>query len=190
MLAGLLGFLAATVYSSFLEWFIHKHVMHTRRYSQEAFRRHVVDHHDTRRALNRFYVPIEDEKSYDLGSTSAIPVLWLLHAPLYAAVWWAFGRGAAVGTALGGGLYLTCYEVVHHYIHAPKGYRFQRTRAFRFLCEYHRVHHHKPRLNYNIVLPIADFCLRTISLQDMRIEPNRPLPVPPDEGPRKLHRTP
>lgn len=188
MFSAICGFFAAVVYSSFLEWFIHKHVMHTTRVSREAFRRHVVDHHNTRQAMARFYIPVEDEKSYDLGATSAIPILWLLHAPLFFLVGYAFGVAAGVGAALGGGLYLLGYEVVHHFIHAPKGYKWQGSRAFRFLCEYHRVHHHKPRVNYNIVLPIADFCLRTMTLHDLRVEPNRPLNVPPDEGPKTVWR--
>ncbi len=182
----ILGLLAALVYGSFLEWFIHKEVMHTKRFSNLAFERHVVDHHATRRALKNFYIPPRENKTYDVGETSVVPILWAVHAPLYALMWWTLGMPVALGVALGCMIYIAGYEVLHFFIHAPKNYRFQRTRVFRFYCEYHRVHHLKPRLNYNIVLPLADIVLKTISLERMKPELNAPFFVPLDTGPTSV----
>src|SRR6202011_310396 len=110
-----------------------------------------------RRSLKSFYIPQDDpHQHYHIGESSFIPVLWLIHFPLYILVWKMTNIAAGAGVAVGGLLYMMGYETIHFYIHAPKGYWFQRTRLFRFYCEYHRVHHHKARLNYNVVLPIAD----------------------------------
>jgi sterol desaturase/sphingolipid hydroxylase (fatty acid hydroxylase superfamily) len=189
LLAGLGGLLAALLYGSFLEWFIHKYVMHTKRLSRLAFERHVVDHHVTRRSFDAFYIAPEEKATYDFGETSFVPVLWAIHLPQYAILWWFWGWPAAIGAALGCALYITGYEVLHFFIHAPKNYWFQRTRLFRFYCEYHRLHHYKPRVNYNIVLPLADLVFGNFSLEPMRPEPSAPAFVPPDTGPGAVWRS-
>jgi hypothetical protein len=180
-LAGLTGSL---IYGSFFEWFVHKVVMHTTSISKLAFDRHAVQHHTSRRALKTFYIPPEDHAKYELGESSVVPILWFLHFPLYYAAGHFTHLHVGIGAAAGGLLYLIGYEFIHFFIHAPKNHYFQRTRLFRFYCEYHRIHHHKARLNYNIVFPLADFVLRTQSFEPIRVEPSRPDFVPPDTGPR------
>jgi hypothetical protein len=183
ILAGLVGSL---IYGSFLEWFVHNVVMHTTSISKLAFDRHAVQHHFTRRSLKTFYIPPDEHATYHFGESSVIPILWLLHFPLYYAAYHFSNLGVGIGAAAGGLLYLIGYEFIHFFIHAPKNYWFQRTRLFRFYCEYHRIHHHKARLNYNIVIPLADFVLRTQSLEPIRVEPSRPEYVEPDSGPRTV----
>jgi hypothetical protein len=185
-LSVLAGFIGSLIYGSFLEWFVHKVVMHSTSISKLAFERHAVEHHGTRRALKTFYIPPGDEAAhYHIGESSVIPLLWLAHLPLYWASWrLSHSLGVGIGAAAGGLLYLMGYEFIHFFIHAPKNYWFQRTRLFRFYCEYHRVHHHKARLNYNIVIPLADFVLRTQSFEPLRVEPSRPEFVRADTGPK------
>jgi hypothetical protein len=184
VVAGLLGLAGSLFYGSFLEWFIHKIVMHTTRISQLAFDRHAIEHHITRRSLKTFYIAPEEDATYHLGESSVIPLLWLAHLPAYLVIGKYCGLWAGIGMGTGGMLYLLGYEFIHFFIHAPKNHWFQRTRLFRFYCEYHRVHHHKARLNYNIVLPIADFFLRTQSFEHINVEPSKPEFVPPDTGPK------
>lgn len=180
---GLLGLLGSLVYGSFLEWFVHKVVMHTTKISALAFDRHAVQHHSTRRSLKTFYAQPEENEAYHLGESSVIPLLWLAHVPLYWLVYHFWGISAGVAAAAGGMLYLLGYEFIHFFIHAPRDYHFQRTRLFRFYCEYHRIHHHKARINYNIVIPLADLVLRTQSFEAMRPEPSAHPTMPPDTGP-------
>jgi hypothetical protein len=185
-LSCLLGAVGSFVYGSFLEWFIHKHTMHTPRFSKLAFDRHAIAHHTERRSLKTFYIPPEDHAKYEFGESSVIPILWLAHFPLYYSVWHFVNPAAGIGTAMGGLLYMLGYEFIHFFIHAPRNYWFQRTRVFRFYCEYHRIHHHKARWNYNIVMPLADFVLRTFSLEPIEPEPSAPEFMPADTGPKTV----
>ncbi|MCC2669021.1 MAG: hypothetical protein K0Q72_1492 [Armatimonadetes bacterium] len=181
-----LGLLATVVYCSFAEWFVHRYGMHTQRLSKWAFKRHAIQHHSMRRSLKTFYAV----DVYKIWQSSAIPGLWLLHLPMFWGVatltnWWA-GAGAAAGA----GLYITFYEVLHFHIHTPRGYWFQRTRLFHFYCEYHRVHHHRAKWNYNVVCPLADAVMRTLSMEEMPPEPSAPADVPRHTGPRSVFSRP
>jgi hypothetical protein len=188
VLAAVLGLVGALVYGTFLEWFIHRFVMHTSKISRLAFDRHAIAHHTERRSLKAFYASPEEEYHYEIGESSFVPVLWFLHLPIFFVVWRFISIPAAITLATGGLLYLIAYEVLHFYIHAPRNYLFQRTRLFRFYCEYHRLHHHKARVNYNVVMPLADLILRTFSMESMRPEPSAPDYVCPDTGPKTAFR--
>jgi hypothetical protein len=188
LVSGLLGLFGSILYGSFLEWFVHKIVMHTNKLSQLAFDRHAVEHHTHRRSLKSFYAQPEDNESYHLGESSIIPLLWLVHVPMYLAVGKFGGVAAGIGAGIGGMLYLIGYEFIHFFVHAPRNYHFQRTRLFRFYCEYHRVHHGRARVNYNVVMPLADFVLRTQSFETIREEPSRHPEMPGDTGPLSAFR--
>ncbi|MEP6756979.1 MAG: hypothetical protein ABJA67_15850 [Chthonomonadales bacterium] len=179
----IVGLAMGLVYGSFLEWFIHKVVMHSTSISQLAFDRHAIEHHVQRRSLKTFYIAPEEDDKYHLLESSVIPLLWFGHLPVYIAVGYFYNVWAGIGVATSGMLYLLGYEFIHFFIHVPKGHWFQRTRLFRFYCEYHRVHHHKAKINYNIVIPFADFVLRTQTFEYIRVEPSRPEFVKPDTGP-------
>jgi hypothetical protein len=182
VLSFVLGLLATAVYGSFLEWFVHRYGMHTQKLSKWAFKRHAIQHHSMRRSLKTFYVP----DFYRIWDSSAVPLLWLAHVPLYLAAGYFFNIWAAIGTATGAMLYTVGYEVLHFFIHAPRGYWFQRTRLFHFYCEYHRVHHHRARWNYNVVCPLADMVLGTFSLDPLPPEPSTPAGTPTYTGPRSV----
>ena len=186
LVSGLLGFVGVLLYCSFLEWFVHKYGMHTDKISKWAFSRHAIQHHTARRSLKRFYIPPEEKAAYDLTGSSAVPLLWIVHLPMYFLVGWYGGVAAGVGVAVGAAVYILAYEFLHFYIHAPKGHWFQRTRLFRFYCEYHRVHHHRARRNYNIVLPLADLVMGTLSLEEIGAEPSAPACVRRDTGPQSV----
>ena len=190
LLSWLFGLLATLVYASFLEWFVHKYGMHTDKISKWAFDRHAIQHHSTRRTFKGFYIAPEEHAHYDVTESSAVPLLWLAHFPLYYAVGRFVNIPAAVGVAMGAALYILAYELLHFYIHAPKGHWFQKTRLFRFYCEYHRVHHHKARRNYNVVMPLGDLVFGTLSMEEIAPEPTAPAGVVPDTGPASVYRRP
>ena len=57
--------------------------------------------------------------------------------------------------------YYALYEYLHYCMHLPKNRRFERTRFFQFVQTHHRLHHLYYMRNLNVVVPIADFVLRT-----------------------------
>lgn len=178
--------LITLVYCSFMEYFVHRVGMHTQWISKWSFKRHAIQHHSQRRSLKTFYSP----DKYIIWDSSAIPLLWLIHAPLYWGVGKLFGFWAGVGVAIGAGWYVGFYEVLHFHIHTPRNQWFQRTRLFQWWCEYHRIHHHQARLNYNVILPIADLVLGTFSLKEMPVEPSLTPEMPRLTGPRSVFARP
>jgi sterol desaturase/sphingolipid hydroxylase (fatty acid hydroxylase superfamily) len=46
-------------------------------------------------------------------------------------------------------------------MHVPANRWFERTKAFKFSKEHHRIHHKYMNQNLNVFLPIADRCLGT-----------------------------
>ncbi len=183
IVAGLAGLAGALLYGSLLEWFVHRYFMHSPKILKITFERHAIAHHSDRRAFKNFYAQPEENVQYHFIESSFIPILWLIHLPAYLLIGWLWGVPGAVGVSLGTLLYAAGYEAIHFFIHTPRDYWFQRTRLFRFYCEYHRIHHHKARWNYNIVMPLADFLFRTISLEPLRPEPSAPPFVRRDTGP-------
>jgi len=184
--AFVMGLGVSLFYGTFLEWFIHRVVMHSTFISKLAFERHAIEHHTNRRSLKTFYAKPEENVRYQIMESSIIPLLWLGHLPLYMGVGYLAGTWVGVGAAVGGLLYLFGYEFIHFFIHVPRNYRWQKTRVWRFYCEYHRIHHHKARTNYNVVCPLADIILRTINLDTMVPEQNRPEWVTGDTGPKAV----
>src|SRR5205814_6482138 len=90
------------------------------------------------------------------------PVLVLLNAPFPLTVAWLTGSWWVLAGAVPAfACYYGAYEYLHWCMHVPRGRWFQRTRVFRWIDRHHRIHHLVPSRNLNVVLPIADFILRT-----------------------------
>ena len=158
---------------SLIEWIVHKEFMHSVRFMRTPHRRHAIEHHSQRRAPGKFFAKEEELKEYHLFETSFMPILWLLHFPLFFAFHWFFGPWAGVGVALGTGTYVFAYEILHWYIHCPDEFWFRNSRWFHFLIEHHRRHHNRSDSNYNVVFPLADLILGTLTFRDVRPEPEQ-----------------
>ncbi|MEW6281466.1 MAG: sterol desaturase family protein [Candidatus Eremiobacterota bacterium] len=169
----LIWFCASLLLGSFLEWCIHRYFMHTTRILPVAVERHGIKHHAERRAPGKFLAKADELKEYHLFETSAMPLVWLAHFPLFGLVYLAFGPWASTGMAAGMAAYMLAYEMLHWYIHCPDRFWFRNTAWFRFLSEHHRRHHHKARINYNVVCPLADLVLGTFSLEPVVPEPEQ-----------------
>jgi hypothetical protein len=184
-----LAFLGALLYASFFEWFVHKHLMHSTKWLREPFERHAVLHHGMHRSLRSFFARASDNPQYMLVEASFFPIVWVLHIPLYLGFNYFVAPHTGIGIALGTACYCVAYEVIHWCEHVPRNRWIERTRVFRFLLEHHRIHHLYPRKNYNVVCPLADLMLRTLSTQRLGPEPD-PDTLPPhiirklDAGPK------
>jgi hypothetical protein len=166
------------VYCSFLEWVMHKQFMHSTRFMREPFERHAVQHHGMHRSGRSFFADRREEPHYMLIGASFFPIFWLMHVPVFVAFELMVARGSGFGIALGTAAYCLAYEVIHWCEHVPKNRWFERTGCFQFLLEHHRVHHKYARKNYNVVLPLADWVLGTLSLE--RLPPEPPEPIIPE----------
>ena len=164
-------FLGAIVLASIIEWIVHKEFMHSIRFMRRPHQRHAVEHHSQRRAPGKFFAKADELKEYHLFETSFMPILWMLHSPLFATVYWFFGPWASLGVASGTAAYVLSYEVLHWSIHCPDEFWFRNSGWFRFLIEHHRRHHNRSDINYNVVLPLADWIFGTLSYRDVRPEP-------------------
>ncbi len=175
-------FLLAFCFGSIVEWFVHKELMHSVQFMKTPHQRHAVEHHAERKAPGKYYAKADELKEYHLFETSFMPLLWLLHAPLFIVAYTTVGLAAALGVAAGTGVYVIGYETLHWYMHCPEEFPFRKARWFQFLSEHHRLHHSKANINYNVVFPLGDLLLGTyhthlpIDREPEDINDNIPLP--------------
>jgi hypothetical protein len=180
------AYLCAIVFASILEWIVHKEFMHSVRFMRRPHQRHAVEHHAQRRAPGKFFAKPDELKEYHLFETSFMPILWLLHTPLFCFVGWLLGTASGLGFAAGTLSYVLSYELLHWSIHCPDDFLFRNARWFHFLVEHHRRHHNRSDINYNVVLPLADVLFGTLSYRDVRPEPET---VAQAETPSMMDRT-
>jgi len=174
---------ASVVLGSIIEWIVHKHFMHSIRFLRTPHDRHAIMHHSERRAPGKFFAKEEELKEYHLFETSFMPILWLLHMPLFGLIYLVAGQWASVGVAAGTLFYVLGYEVLHWSIHCPDTFPFRNQRWFLFLTEHHRRHHNRSDINYNVVLPLADWMFGTLSFRDLRPEPEQLAAAPTSSAP-------
>jgi sterol desaturase/sphingolipid hydroxylase (fatty acid hydroxylase superfamily) len=62
------------------------------------------------------------------------------------------------------GYYIT-YEYIHWCMHLPKQRRVEKPWVFRRLNGHHLLHHRYMHKNFNVVCPLADFCLGTLMVR-------------------------
>ncbi len=175
--------------ASFIEWFVHKELMHTKKYMKTPFIRHAAEHHGERKSPGRYYAKTDELKEYHLFETSFMPFLWILHFPIVWLVAQFTGLAGAAGCGMGTALYILGYEIIHWYVHIPEDFPFYRSKWFQFLLEHHRIHHHIPTKNYNVVFPLADWVLGSLTTEyPLKREPEdivKGTPAPPQWTPPK-----
>ena len=137
----MIGFILGTVYASFLEWWVHKKLFHENgRKSHSYFAFHLREHHADAKK-NNFY---DDQFSFreSLGllflSIIHLPILFL--SPMFYC--------ATI-------VYAIAFIILHNYGHRNPEWaqNYQ---------PWHWKHHMKnPNQNWNVVLPLADWIMRT-----------------------------
>lgn len=158
ILAGIFWF----TYTSFFEWFVHRHIMHVKRFPlHDAFRGHTLVHHQIYHGAN-FLAKGPGRPPHVALRWYAFPGMILLHVPLFAFLQWITGWPIFWGSLLGPTLYFIGYEYTHYLMHVPKGHYVERFRWFLFLREHHRLHHKYMLRNLNVFIPLADLCYGTL----------------------------
>jgi hypothetical protein len=160
----ILGWFAAScIVMSFLEFFIHRYMMHKRVLPRwlyrwlpgmgRVFENHAVLHH------GRYYKVFNHEVD-PKGRTISIRLdLWI-----------GIVGGILVALALypvslvAGPVFLSVvllhhltWNLIHEEMHNPRPRWFRHLPFYKLLVRYHWMHHKYPGMNYNVVLPGADF---------------------------------
>ena len=151
MLTVMAVIVAASVYGSMLEWFVHKVVYH--HWFAKAHAKHHAEYGRT-----RFQQP---------GPYRSLQPWWVeavviaLHAP------GCLVLGAHVGIVVGAAAFLAiaAYAIgasfLHAAIHRPNGRLLERTAWYRRRVARHLAHHRDPRVNFTVASQIADRLLGT-----------------------------
>jgi len=134
-------FFLGTIYASFLEWWIHKELFHTKgRKKGSMFAFHLRDHHVVAKKDNFKDIrmsPIETGGLFAL-SLLHLPILFL--SPIF-----------YVSICL----YAIAFVILHNYSHRNPEW------AKKYQSWHHDHHMKNPNTNWNVVLPIADWIMGT-----------------------------
>jgi Fatty acid hydroxylase superfamily len=156
---------------SFVEWWVHRTVMHRRSlspivyrllpYFEKAYRNHAVLHH-------RVYYAVYDDEPDEHGRELNLRFHFsdnfasnLLLAPLHALYLMVNPLGS-LALVLMITAYMYTWNALHVEMHIPSNGWYFRHTVFRFLNRHHFMHHRHPRRNFNVVLPLADYVLGTV----------------------------
>ncbi len=159
-----IGILAGIIFASFFEWVLHKYVMHRPLGKFDyAFEAHAVVHHHTFKADHTYHLIKESDKR-------TIPMAWWNGPVLVACTQFPFVIASVLsgnywlllGSFVACSLYYAAYEYMHWCMHLPKKRKLEKSWVFFRLNGHHLLHHRYMHKNFNVVLPLADFCLGTL----------------------------
>ena len=156
-------FIIAFLLNSFVEWTVHKFLMHSRKIIKFGYDLHAAQHHVLFDGGDAYHAVNEDVKQHVRFVPRDYLLLLAFTTPIWLCVELAAGRpflfGGMAATLAG----LQLFNSLHWRYHVPSDTWFQRTRFFRYLKENHRLHHGDMTKNFNVnFFPIADFLLGTL----------------------------
>lgn len=161
------GFVGWLVFASFMEWVLHRYVMHRPlgRFTY-PFRAHAVVHHGIFKADHTYHLQKESDKETIPMAWWNGPVLIAIAMIPAAPLAWAIGEWTfLLGAFLGFTTYYCVYEYLHWCMHLPKQRAVERSGLFFRLNGHHLLHHRYMHKNFNVILPLADWCLGTLLLR-------------------------
>ncbi len=159
------GWLAfSCILMSFIEHQVHARLMHRRNFFSErsakyktVFEAHAIKHHGHySKIFSDEPVPEGEDEEIRLTVQKA-PIKSIPAAALIALVSW---QGAAIFVAV-----ITfhhwAWNKIHLEMHKPEDRGFSKWPIYKFLWDYHWLHHKYPNKNFNVVFPFADYVLGT-----------------------------
>jgi hypothetical protein len=155
------------------------------------FKAHAVIHHHVFKADHTYHlINPSDRKTIPMAWWNG-PVLVLVAVipviPVALALGsWMVYLGAASATAV----YYCVYEYIHWCMHLPKSRQLERSWLFRRLNGHHLLHHRYMHKNFNVVFPLADFCLGTLRVRANTRFAQPVNPAVPDVQPLELSAEP
>ena len=184
------GLVLGTVFDSFFEWVLHRYVMHRKVGPFDyAFRQHALVHHRVFQADSTYHLRQEADKG-------TVPMAWwngpvliaITQMPMALAAWLTGQWGLLGGSLLASCLYYAAYEYMHWCMHVPRQRQLERSGIFFRLNGHHLLHHRYMGKNFNVVLPLADWCLGTLLVRShLRFAQARGAAVPDVQPIGKRH---
>jgi hypothetical protein len=170
----IIAFVVWFVYASFFEWFVHRHIMHEKRFPlHDAFRGHTLVHHQLYKG-DSYLVRMKGRPPHIMLRWYAFPGMIAAHLPIFFLFQWLTGLPTFWGALAGTTLYFVGYEYTHYLMHVPRDHYVERFRWFKFLREHHRLHHKYMLRNMNVFIPLADLCLGTlVTSEGWRSKPSK-----------------
>lgn len=179
------GFAAATVLNSLLEWTLHRYMMH-RPLGKFVypFERHALVHHRVFKADHTYHLIRDHDKHTIPMAWWNGPVLIAAAQIPYVAVAWLSGRWALLcGSIIATIGYYAAYEYMHWCMHLPRQRKLERSPIFFRLNGHHLLHHRYMHKNFNVVLPLADLLFGTLLLRSKIRFPQATGPAVPNVQP-------
>jgi len=155
-------FIGSCILMSFIEHQVHTRLMHNRNFLSEhtaAFKHtltaHAYVHHkDYSRIFSDEPVPRGEDKEIRMN-----PIKGMIKGiPIAALICLASWQGAIIFLCVVG-IHHQIWNMIHLEMHKPEQRFFSNWPAYRFLAEYHCLHHIHPNKNFNVVFPLADYIL-------------------------------
>ncbi len=164
ILWNLAAFFAAFVSGSFVEWAVHRFVMHKPFPLVPYGYLHTTSHHARFLADETYHARTEEDKHHILFTWKEYVLFPLLCLAIYCPLELLVARPILIGCMASTFAGLQLFNSLHWRFHAPSDTWFQGTGFFRFLKEHHRIHHADMTKNFNVhFLPLADWVMRTLA---------------------------
>jgi hypothetical protein len=154
---------------NFVEWSVHKHVLHYPRRNKIAralYQRHTLTHHQF---FTNEEARFENHRDFSIVffPVFALPAILVMSSPFALLAWAVLSANAALLVlASVAGIYIL-FEVMHFCAHAPEN-AFVRNAPLINTMRRHHIAHHNQRLmmerNMNFTLPLADWLMGTSDL--------------------------
>jgi len=182
-----IGFVVGFAYASFVEWSLHRFVMHKPiRWLTYPFRAHAQIHHQVFKADHTYH--LQDEKHKDI-----IPMAWWNGPVIITLGSLPIGLPAlifglwplTIGIIIALGAYYGAYEYMHWCMHYPKARNVERSGIFFRLNGHHLLHHRYMHKNFNVVFPLADLLCGTLLLRSKIRFAQAESPALPNVQPRE-----
>ncbi|HEX5220530.1 MAG TPA: sterol desaturase family protein [Verrucomicrobiae bacterium] len=130
------------------------------------FERHALVHHHIFKADQTYHLRREEDRQ-------TVPMAWwngpalivVTQLPFLIAAWIVNNAGLVCGSLLAACLYYAAYEYLHWCMHIPRKRNVERSGLFFRLNGHHLLHHRYMDRNFNVVLPLADWCCGTLLLR-------------------------
>jgi hypothetical protein len=158
------AFFVAFFLNSFVEWGVHRFIMHKPSKLIPYGYLHTTSHHKVFGSDETYHVQNPEMMEHGTHFTwKEFTLFPLLCLALYGPVELLTGKPTTIGAIAAVFFGLISFNFLHYRFHVPSNSWFQRSLVFQYLKDHHRMHHEDMSKNFNVsFFPIADWLLGTL----------------------------